>query len=131
MKRISGSCGCGSIKFELNVDPLNVVNCHCNMCRSHNGASFSTYGIFSIDALEITMGSELISTYVANGGEKHFCKKCGTPLFNMHEKYPGVRMIYLGALNSTENTIPKINVWTESRLPWVNSLSSISGLPKG
>jgi len=131
LKKNSGSCGCGSVNYELNMDELNVVNCHCDMCRNHNGSSFSTYAIFPIESLDITTGSEFINKYIANGGEKHFCHKCGTPLFNVHEKYPGVRMIYLGTLNETKNITPKINVWCESKLSWIDGLASITSLPQG
>ena len=127
----SGSCGCGAIEYTLNMAIGNIVNCHCNMCRSHNGAAFSSYAALPFKALEVTKGSDLISEYRFGTGIKRFCRNCGTPLFNTNEIYPGACMIFLGTLNNVSDLVPRVNVWCESKLKWVDSLSEISNLPQG
>jgi hypothetical protein len=127
----NGSCGCGSVKFKLRAEILNIVNCHCKMCRSHNGTSFSTYAVLPHSALEVTIGKDLVNRYTAGSAQKHFCGKCGTPLFNLNEKYPGVCMIYAGTLDSSDRIAPKINVWCESKLAWLDTLSEITSMPQG
>ena len=126
-----GSCGCCAVEFIMNSEVLNVVNCHCDMCRNHNGSSFSTYAVLPFRALEITKGNELIKVYSVGSGQKHFCGKCGTPLYNTNEKYPGACMIFLGTLSSSRALLPKINVWYESKLAWLDDISDISSFPQG
>ena len=126
-----GTCGCGSIEYVLNCEVMNIVNCHCNMCKRHNGTSFSTYAVLPCKDLEITKGNNLISRYIAGTGQKHFCKTCGTPIYNSNEKYPGACMVFLGTLKSPESYVPKVNVWCESKLPWVDHLAEIPGLEQG
>ena len=130
MKRYSGSCGCGSIEFTLNSEIKNIVNCHCQMCRDHNGSSFSTYAALPYRDLEITKGNELIGEYKLGSGIKRFCKNCGTPLLNTNEKYPGACMIYLGTLNSISDLIPRINIWCDNKLSWIDEIVKIPCLPE-
>ena len=131
MEEIKGSCGCGAIEYVLNTEIKNVVNCHCNMCKKHNGSSFSTYAALPYKAFEIKKGKELISQHIEGTGQKHFCNKCGTPIYNTNEKYPGACMVFLGTLNSSANYVPNVNVWCESQFPWVGHLEEIKSLNQG
>ena len=36
--RVHGSCHCGAIKFTGEVDPTQVVVCHCDDCQILSGA---------------------------------------------------------------------------------------------
>jgi hypothetical protein len=40
--KIDGSCHCGRIRFEAEVDPATVVICHCTDCRTLSGSAFRT-----------------------------------------------------------------------------------------
>ena len=128
MNNQSGSCFCGEVKYKFNSDILNVVNCHCAMCRSHTGSAFSTYAIFPYSACEITHGKEKLSSIDAGAGKKHFCGNCGTPIFNLNSKFPGVCIVYFGTLDDSESVHPKINIWCESQMPWINSMSTIESM---
>ena len=131
MGKGKGSCGCGAVEYVLTSEIMNVVNCHCNMCKEHNGSSFSTYAALPFKALEIKKGNEAISQYEAGTGQKHFCNKCGTPLYNTNVKYPGACMMFLGTIKNSNNYTPKINVWCESQFSWVNQISEIPSLEQG
>ena len=37
-----GGCSCGSVRFELDGQPLWVLACHCNACKKRTG---SAYGV--------------------------------------------------------------------------------------
>lgn len=127
----NGSCLCGEVTYKLNSEIRNVVNCHCNLCRSHSGAAFSTYVALPYFSFEITKGQNRISSFEIEDAKKHFCSVCGTPIFNLNEKYPGACMVYLGTLAKPQNTISKINVWCDSKLEWVDSLSSVPSAGQG
>lgn len=131
MDKTKGSCACSAVEYQLNSEVMNVVNCHCDMCKNHNGSSFSTYAVLPFKSIEITKGEEFIQEYSAGTGKKRFCKRCGTPLFNTSEKYPGACMVFLGTLSSPSDYVPKVNVWCESQLTWVCGVSEIASLPQG
>ena len=126
-----GSCACGSIAYRLNSEIRNVVNCHCNMCRKHNGSAFSTYVALPFEAFEIIKGEDKLEKYRVHSGQKHFCSSCGTPMYNLNGKYPGACMVYFGTLEDSNEITPRINVWCESKLSWVENLATINGVPEG
>ncbi len=116
----SGSCGCGTINFEVKALRTNVVNCHCNSCRKMNGGSFSTYFVVSQKNFELTAGEDFLSCFsLTENARKHFCKICGTPVFNLNLKYPRLRMVHFGTLNLPAETTPDVNIFCQSKLPWV------------
>jgi len=128
---MNGSCLCGSVSFKLNTPVLNVVNCHCNFCRSHSGAAFSTYAIVKRSGLEIVKGEEKLKSFGKEAANKNFCGECGTPIFNVNGKYLGACMVYFGTLENRNALAPQINIWCESMVDWANSIQSISSLPQG
>jgi hypothetical protein len=38
--KVDGSCQCGRIRFEADIDPANVVICHCTDCQTFSGAPY-------------------------------------------------------------------------------------------
>jgi hypothetical protein len=126
-----GACSCGAVKFQAAADMRRLVNCHCNMCRKINGSAFSTYAVIPYKALFVS-GEESVAEYqVTDGARKHFCKKCGTPLFNINVKYPGVCMLYLGSLEESPTPAPSVNVFCESMLGWVEHVGEMTRIEQG
>ncbi len=121
MKNFSGHCACGEIKLEIETTKANVVNCHCNRCRKLNGSSFSTYIVVSGKRVMLTKGEEFITSYSPSEyAVKNFCKNCGTPIFNQNLKYPHLKMVHLGAVNTLEEIKPNMNIFCQSRLSWIS-----------
>ena len=40
--KIDGSCHCGFITYEAEIDPQKVGVCHCTDCQSLTGSAFTT-----------------------------------------------------------------------------------------
>jgi hypothetical protein len=38
--KVEGSCHCGQISFEAEVDPLTVSICHCTDCQTLTGSAY-------------------------------------------------------------------------------------------
>ena len=121
-----GSCKCGSVKF-VTGEPLQVVNCHCNLCRSINGSVFSSYVVTRLPEFKIDTGNDKVISYaVTDHAVKHFCSTCGTPIHNINPaRYPGLAMIHLGALNGHDQLNPGMNIYCSSKLNWVDAIPSI------
>ena len=131
MQSRSGTCRCDGISYRLNSEIKIVINCHCNSCRSHSGAAFSTYIRIPRSSFEIVKGNDLLTEYEVPRGKKHFCRICGTPIFNVLTNYPDAYMIYLGTLDDINDVTPRRNIWCESKLKWIDSLASIKSRPQG
>jgi hypothetical protein len=116
----SGGCHCGKVVFKIDGQVLNVVNCHCSICRRANGGAFSSYLVVPDEAFEVTRGSELLTCYaMSDKGEKHFCNNCGAPVFNRNKLYPGVTVVPLGGLDAAAKFFPKVDIFCDDMLPWV------------
>lgn len=77
---ISGSCCCGSIRFELTSPPTMMATCHCSRCRK---AGASTFVFASRAALRWVEGREFVARYQPEPPyryERCFCRNCGTSL---------------------------------------------------
>jgi len=38
--KVEGSCHCGAIRFEAEIDPGKVRVCHCTDCQQLSGTAF-------------------------------------------------------------------------------------------
>ena len=129
--KITGACHCKSIKYTINGPIKASANCHCSTCKKMTGAAFATIAIVADESLEITQGEEKLSSYkVSDNLTKSFCRTCGTPIFNVHKKFPGNRMLPVGTLDVQEVAMPAINVYCESMLPWVKDIAELKSFDK-
>jgi hypothetical protein len=70
-----GSCHCGGIRFEVEGDLSNVIECNCSMCRRKG----SLLGFVPQEKLTLLTPREDMATYTFNKHviKHHFCKTCG------------------------------------------------------
>jgi len=122
----TGGCDCGAVTYRITGPVRMAVNCHCSACRRRNGAAFSTYCVAPEEAFEIVRGEESLTSYAASEvGSKHFCSQCGTPVFNVNARYPGVCMVHYGTLAEHGQVGPRFNIFCESKLEWVDGVSAL------
>ena len=71
----TGSCHCGSIKFEIDSNLEKIVQCNCSICIKRNAKMI----MVPKENFKLLEGSENLSLYQFNTEiAKHFfCKKCG------------------------------------------------------
>lgn len=130
-KVMQGSCTCGQVRFTLDPAKHNVVNCHCDDCRKLSGAAFSTYVAVTDARFELVAGREHLVTYaVSENVTRHFCGLCGTPIYNRSTRYPGLTIVVLGALDNPAAFRPAVNIFCDSRLPWVNLPDGTEDFPR-
>ena len=127
----TGSCKCGQVRYNVVGPALQVVACHCGLCRSMTGAPFSSYLVIREEHFAVISGRETLVNYaVTERTKRHFCATCGTPIFNSNpHTYKGLAMIYLGTIEGHENLTPGISIYCESKLPWVSVHESSKSFP--
>lgn len=122
----TGSCLCNSVKYTITEEIKSVVNCHCNTCKKITGGAFETIAVIEEKNLKITAGENVLTTYHINeNAKKHFCGTCGTPIFNLLNKYPGRCMVQVGSFDQPSLVAPAVNVFCESMLPWVKGIADL------
>lgn len=121
-----GNCTCGGVHFVLDGEPHLTINCHCTICRKANGSAFSTYAIFSREDLRITEGAgDIQSAPVGMKATKHFCRNCGTPLYELHQDAIETCMVFLGAIDTGGALVPIANTFCQTSLPWAFALDKL------
>ena len=77
---VSGSCGCGRVRFELEGRPLLMMHCHCSRCQRSRGGAHSTNLAWKLDAHRYTAGEDLVTDFDLPGAQffgTTFCSHCG------------------------------------------------------
>lgn len=120
MTAIPGSCFCKEVQYRITSSIRMAVNCHCNSCKKAGGGAFASFAVVREKRLEITSGKQHLATYqLGESVTKHFCSRCGTPIFNRNDHFPGYCMVTLGSLDTPAAVVPSVNIHCESRLAWV------------
>ena len=116
-----GGCFCGRVRYRFHGDVKAVANCHCSMCRRTSGAPFVSWLVVNAESFEFTAGqpAELRSS---EHGLRHFCDQCGTPVTCVLEQHPDIVDVTLGSLDAPEQFSPGMEVYEDTRLPWVSPM---------
>ena len=126
MSELSASCSCGAVRCEIAQKLETVVNCHCTMCRKMNGGAFSSMVVAPDAAVTFTAGEDALGTYaLSEAVMKHFCRQCGSPMFNRNTRFPGFIMFFLGAVDGIDAVVPVFNVFCRSKLGWVDGIGAM------
>lgn len=118
-KKHEGSCHCGAVTFEVEVDATQGSRCNCSICTKI--ASIGT--IAKPDALTIKQGEADLSSYTWGHkvSTRYFCKHCGIYLFSrghlaeLGGDYVGV---YLNALDDVDPADIALTYWDGRHDNW-------------
>lgn len=129
--RIDGSCHCGHITYEAEVDPAAVSVCHCTDCQVLTGTAFRTTVPARQENFRLAGGEPRVYIKTAESGNKRaqaFCPQCGTPIYATSPTDPQIYGIRTGTARQRAELRPRKQIWCRSALPWASNLGSI--LPK-
>ncbi len=124
MKRYPGSCHCGAVTFEVELeDHILVQECNCSMC---NMVGFQ-HVIAPASKFHLTSGAQDITTYTFNTGvAKHtFCKHCGVKPFYTPRSNPDGISVNLRCLLKTP---PQVEMEAFDGQNWEQHAAALSHL---
>jgi len=122
MARISGSCLCGGVRYTSDAEPLMTAVCHCTHCQKTSGSAFSVN--IGVPAASLTVQGDSLATYQDTGSSgmpvlRRFCRRCGSALYSDIAVMPGVSFVKAGTLDDRSWVKPQVNIWCDSKQPWV------------
>jgi len=133
--QVHGSCHCGNIRFEAEVDPGKTAICHCTDCQQLTGTAYRVSVPAAQGSLRLITGEPAVYVKTADSGVKRaqaFCPNCGSPLYAYTpDDSPDDARIYglrVGCIAEREALVPTRQKWCRSALRWT---ADISGLPAG
>lgn len=117
---IQGSCLCGGIVYEIDEEHIELINnCHCVNCRKVSGAAFGTFVQIAGQHFRWIKGQDLVSTFESSPGiHRAFCSVCGSraPQSRNWEEHVGIPA---GGLDGDPGKVPTLDIFVESKAPWV------------
>lgn len=113
-REYAGGCLCGAIRFTASAI-TDAGYCHCATCRRHSGAPVSAYATVPGDRFEITRGEPALYPS-SERGRRAFCAACGSVLWFADDRELSIN---LGALDDPAAVEPRVHIYIESQLPWL------------
>lgn len=127
--KIDGSCHCGYITYEAEVDPDKVLICHCTDCQTLSGSAYRTVAFAVEGSFKLLGGKPKIYIKTAESGnqrEQSFCPECGSPIYAASlgdgPKNLGIRV---GTARQRAELRPSKQYWCRSAQDWVADLSAV------
>jgi hypothetical protein len=127
--KIDGSCHCGAISYEADIDPNGVMICHCTDCQVNSATAFR-YGVL-VKAADFRLLSGEPKRYLktAESGSSRalaFCPECGTSLYGCDAIDPQVYSLRLGTARQRDALVPKLQIWRRSAVKWLSDFNMIA-----
>jgi hypothetical protein len=119
-EKYSGSCICGSVKYEISGEFKAFYHCHCGRCRKSTGTGHASNIILNPESAEWTEGEDLIASFKVPDAERFrtvFCKNCGGPLPRIAMER-NIAVIPAGSLDSNPDVSPNCYIFGDSKAEW-------------
>lgn len=120
MTHFSGSCLCGSVKYELEGSPQRFYHCHCQRCRKATGTGHASNLFFEVTSFTWLEGEELLNTYRVPEAERfhtRFCSRCGSPMPRYNAER-GMAVVPAGSLDTEPELKPQSRIFIGSAAAW-------------
>jgi len=112
LKTYRGSCHCGAVRFEAQLDlTQSSYRCNCSICRRNRFWP----AVAKPEGFRLIAGGEMLTEYLFNTKKNQhlFCKKCGVRPFGVGNETPMGKMygVNIGCLEGvTEEELAKIPI---------------------
>jgi hypothetical protein len=127
--KVDGSCFCGQLTFEAQIDPSTVELCHCRDCQVLSSSAFRIVVPATEGSFRLLSGTPTIYVKVAESGNRRnlaFCPICGTAVYSAPaDGKPGYFGLRAGTLKQRLDLVPGAQYWRRSALPWVDHLEQL------
>src|SRR4051812_43220382 len=131
--KVHGSCHCGAIAYEAEVDPARVVICHCVDCQTLSGAAIRASVPAPAEDFRLLRGSPKTYVKTAESGNRRaqvFCGDCGSPLYSADAVGAKTYSLRIGVMAERAALPPQREIWCDAALPWTRDLLPLPKIQK-
>ena len=116
---LSGSCACGTVRYEV-TEPFETAGyCHCKRCQQRSGTAWSLNSMVASAAFRIVAGADAVRSWQPeDGNAKAFCMHCGGHLYSGDPERGPVVAVRLGTVDGDPGIRPRWHQWLESAPEW-------------
>lgn len=128
---LEGSCHCGAIRFSLESrSPVPFLRCHCSICRKTAGSGGYAINLGGDFRTMKVRGNKHLGIYHAvmrepgrrarrSPARRHFCLKCGSPLWLWDPRWPELVHPHASAIDTPLPRPPEIvDAGLDYAAPW-------------
>ena len=122
----SGSCLCGSVRFEVDGTFDRFILCHCEYCRKDTGTAHAANLVSTSATLRWLAGEGLVSRFRL-GDTRHqraFCSHCGSAMPYMTTTGTAL-VVPAGSLDTRLDRRPDAHIFMASRAAWDDALETL------
>ena len=126
---VNGSCHCGRICYEADVDPALVSACHCTDCQVLSGSAYRVSVRAPAATFKLTSGTPKTYLKTADSGNRRvhaFCADCGAPVYACALADPPFYSLRVGGLQQRAQLPPRQQIWCRSAVPWSANLGGVA-----
>ena len=128
--KVQGSCHCGYVTYEAEVDPNSVHICNCTDCQKLTGSAFRV--TVHAPTFRLVTGEPKVYVKTADSGSKRrhsFCPNCGAPVNSTADTdNPLSYSLRVGCLNERALLAPRKRNWLKSGLSWAQNVSALPAI---
>ena len=118
--KITGSCLCGAVSYEITAEPARAHNCHCQRCRKIRGTAFASNLFVPLEAFRYTEGEDRLRSYKLPEAARFthvFCSVCGSSLPFLNSAI-GLAVVPMGSLDDDPKHPLEAHIFVGSKAPW-------------
>jgi len=133
--QLEGSCQCRAVTFKLeSAHPYPFMRCYCSICRKTAGAggyainlggdyrTLRIKGKKNITVYRALMKSADASVRTRSSARRHFCKRCGSPLWLWDPNWPDLVHPHASAIDTALPVPPQhTHIMLGSKPEWVEA----------
>jgi hypothetical protein len=125
--KVDGSCHCGEIRYEADVDPGSSIICHCTDCQTISGGPYRVNVMAATSKLHLTGTPKTYRKRGDSGAEvvTAFCGTCGAALYSCKGEAPKFVFLRVGAIRQRAQLPPKQQGFCGSAMPWSTNIAAI------
>ncbi|MBI2994568.1 MAG: GFA family protein [Gammaproteobacteria bacterium] len=127
----TGSCLCGSIRYEVDSELGDFGFCHCRSCRKASGSAFSANASVDRKRIRFPGGTATLRAYESSPGKfRAFCSQCGSPIYAWLESSRDTLRLRLGSLDTPYTGQPKFHIFVSDKAPWDTITDEVPQYPE-
>jgi hypothetical protein len=116
---LTGGCGCGAVRFEVDAPLVSASYCHCTRCQRRTGTAAAVTARVAPGSFKVVAGEEHVRAWAPEDGfEKMFCGLCGSALYSRNPRDPSVIGVRFGAFDRDPGIRPQYRQFVAYAAPW-------------
>ena len=119
MPALTGSCGCGAVRFEIAEPLVAAAYCHCTRCQKRTGTAAQASAKVVPGSVTVLAGEDRLRDWVPPGGlAKTFCVECGSHVFAREPETGEIVIVRMAAVDGDPVVRPAAHQFVAYAAPW-------------